>query len=256
LVESIIVIPARYNSLRLPGKPLIKLAGVPMIERTYRRCALGFPEDRIYVATDDDRIFAHCDGLGIRTIMTSPDCLTGTDRMAEVAETIPADLYINVQGDEPIFDPADIGTIVRAARQFPGEILNGVCPMESEEMFRNPSIPKVVARPDGRLLYISRAPIPTTKFHEYVQAWRQICIYAIPPAALRAYRAYGRKTPLEYIEDVEILRFIELNYEIRMVRLSGRSIAVDTPEDVILVEERLRQESLEGQRSQAKAAAG
>ena len=219
---------------------MIPLAGVPMIERTYRRCALGFPAERIYVATDDERIYNHCVDVGMRTLMTSPDCPTGTDRVAEVAEIVPADLYINVQGDEPLFNPHDIGLILDAAAAHPGEVLNGVCPIDTEERFRSPSIPKVVMRPDGRLLYMSRAPIPTNKAFEFRKAWRQICIYAFTVEALRAFSNTKGKTELEAVEDIEILRFLELGFEVRMVPVSSDSVAVDTPEDVVVVEQLLR----------------
>jgi CMP-2-keto-3-deoxyoctulosonic acid synthetase len=123
-MHSVVVIPARYASSRLPGKPLVDLCGKSLVQRTFERCAMGFPRERIYVATDDDRVQAHCLGLGINTLMTSPDCLTGTDRVAEVARTVKADLYINVQGDEPLFNPGDIAVILEAAQAHPSDILN------------------------------------------------------------------------------------------------------------------------------------
>jgi 3-deoxy-manno-octulosonate cytidylyltransferase (CMP-KDO synthetase) len=230
-MHPIVVIPARYASSRLPGKPLVDLCGKTLVQRTFERCAMGFPKERIYVATDDDRVRAHCLGLGINTLMTSPDCLTGTDRVAEVALTVQADLYINVQGDEPLFNPGDIGVILAAATAHPSDVLNGVAEVDTEEQFRSPTIPKVVARPDGRLLYMSRAAIPTNKALGFMKAWRQVCIYAFPPNSLRDFSSAPQKTPLESLEDIEILRFLELGYEVRMVALSTESIAVDTPED-------------------------
>ena len=245
-LRSIIVIPARYQSSRLPGKPLIDLFGKSMIQRTFERCALGFAKDLIYVATDDERVQSHCQALGINSLMTSPNCLTGTDRVAEVAGMIDADLYINVQGDEPLFNPDDIGVICGAAAAHPGDVLNGFAEIESEEQFRSPTIPKVVMRPDGRLLYMSRGAVPTTKGLGLVKAWRQICIYAFPPAPLRAFANAPTKTPLEAIEDIEILRFLELGYDVRMTPLSAHSIAVDTPEDADRVRETLRRQSQTG----------
>jgi 3-deoxy-manno-octulosonate cytidylyltransferase (CMP-KDO synthetase) len=231
-LRSIIVIPARYNSSRLMGKPLVDLCGKSMIERTYERCAMGFPRDSIFVATDDLRIESHCLGLGMNTLMTSPDCLTGTDRVAEVAGLIQADLYINVQGDEPLFNPSDIQVMVEAAERYPGEVLNGFTEIDTEAQFRSPTIPKVVMRPDGRLLYMSRGSVPTTKKFGYEKAWRQVCIYAFPWAALRDFSNAPAKTPLEAIEDIEILRFLELGYEVRMIHMSANSVAVDTAEDL------------------------
>jgi 3-deoxy-manno-octulosonate cytidylyltransferase (CMP-KDO synthetase) len=244
-LHTIIVIPARYHSSRLPGKPLVMLNGVSMIQRTYEQCVKGFARERTYVATDDQRIVDHCNAAGMNVVMTSPDCLTGTDRVAEVARSVPADLYLNVQGDEPLFNPDDISVMMEAAAAYPGDVLNGFAPID-EEAFRSPTIPKVVARPDGRLLYMSRGSIPTTKGHRFVRAWRQVCIYAFTPASLDAFAACTEKTPLEAIEDIEILRILELGFEVRMVPLSVDSVAVDTPEDVEKVERILRERESSG----------
>ena len=231
-MKTIVVIPARYQSSRLPGKPLIDICGKSMIQRTYERCIMSTPPKDVYIATDDDRIQRHCEEFSANVVMTPADCLTGTDRLACVAEKIDADIYINVQGDEPIIDPEDILNVIQAAKQNPKSVINGMAAIEDEESFRNPSIPKVVARPDGRLLYMSRAAIPTTKTLSFQTAKRQICIYAFPHAALEAFAAQRHKTHLENIEDIEILRFLELGFEIHMIELSGQSYAVDTPEDL------------------------
>lgn len=230
-----IIIPARYESSRLPGKPLIDLDGLPMVVRTYRQCEKACPADRIYVATDDPRIEAVCHAYGIQSIRTSSECLTGTDRVAECARTLDADVFINVQGDEPVFNPKDISRMIKAISQYPGEVLNGVCEIHDEAQFRCGSTPKAVMRNDGRLLYMSRAAIPTNKWHGFSKAWRQVCTYAFPRAALEAFRAQPIKMPLEQIEDIEILRFLELGFEVRMIPLSEDSIAVDLPDDVAKV---------------------
>lgn len=205
-----------------------------MLRRTYYQCLKAFPSERIFVATDDKRIVSHCEEVGIQVMMTPRECLTGTDRVAAVAEQVQADVYINVQGDEPVINPDDIKAIHDAAEAHPGEIVNGMCPIgpAEEELWRSPSIPKVVARLDNRLLYMSRAPIPTTKGHAFSSSWRQVCIYAFPRNALEAFAAAKEKTPLEAIEDIEILRFLEMGFDVRMVTTSNQSIAVDTPYDI------------------------
>ena len=124
-MKSIIVIPARIQSSRLPRKPLIQIAGKSLIQRTYERCNLAVPKERIYVATDNSEIFKHCEQNDIQVLMTSENCLTGTDRVAEVAEQIEADYYINVQGDEPLMNPQDIIDTIKAAEKYNGEIING-----------------------------------------------------------------------------------------------------------------------------------
>lgn len=239
-MQYVIVIPARHASSRLPGKPLIDLDGTPMIIRTYRQCVQAAPAEQVLVATDNEEIRRSCEQAGIRTIMTSSRCLTGTDRVAEVAEQIEADTFINVQGDEPLFNPADLRLLIEAALASNNSVINGYCAISDEESFRNPGMPKVVFRPDGRLLYMSRASIPTTKLGEFRTAWRQVCAYAFPRAALQAFAASSSKTPLEEVEDIEILRFLELGWEVRMLEMSSQSISVDTPEDVPRVERAIR----------------
>lgn len=236
-----IVIPARYESTRLPGKPLIPLNGISMIRRTYLQCCKAFNEKDIFIATDDDRIVDHCNALNMPVIKTSSSCLTGTDRIAEFANKVKADIYINVQGDEPLINPDDITKIANVALQNPQWIINGYAEIVDESEFRSSSIPKVVFKPDGNLLYMSRQAIPTTKSWSFIKAWKQICIYAFPLKALAAFASVKVKTPLESIEDIEILRFLELGYEVKMVPLSGTSMAVDTPEDISKVEMKIKE---------------
>jgi len=240
-MRPLVVIPARFESSRLPGKPLVQLCGVPMIVRTWRQCVKSIEADRIVVATDDERIEAVCAENGIVSHRTSAHCLTGTDRVAEVATRIEASTYINVQGDEPVFNPADLTALIEAAARYPSEVLNGMCDIKEEDVFRSTTVPKVVARPDGRLLYMSRASIPTGKDLRFSKASRQVCAYAFPPAALRDFAAAPAKMPLEEVEDIEILRFLELGYEVRMLPMSDQSIAVDVPADVPRAESRIRE---------------
>ncbi|MEZ5465555.1 MAG: 3-deoxy-manno-octulosonate cytidylyltransferase [Lysobacteraceae bacterium] len=235
-MKQVVVIPARYASSRLPGKPLVDLCGVPMIVRTCRQCAEVVGLADIIVATDDERIGDVCASEGFRVLMTSESCLTGTDRVAEVARNTDADVYINVQGDEPLFEPRDLTALLEFSRSHPDDVVNGYCEIDEEVLFRNSSIPKVVTRSDGRLLYMSRAAIPTSKAHTFASAWRQVCAYAFPRRALEEFSQQVRKTRLEEIEDIEILRFLELGWEVRMLEMSANSIAVDNPEDVARVE--------------------
>ena len=156
-MKSIIVIPARMQSSRLPGKPLIDLNGQTLIQRTYNQCAKAFPKERIYIATENIQIENHCKAENMQVIMTSDNCLTGTDRVAEVAEQIEADYYINVQGDEPLMNPQDILDTEVAIQKYKGEVINGYAKVSDESLYTSLSIPKLVFRPDGRLLYMSRA---------------------------------------------------------------------------------------------------
>ncbi len=239
-----VIIPARYQSSRLPGKPLINICGLPMIVRTYQQCIKACPKEKVFVATDDDRIRQTCEDYGTQVIMTSPHCLTGTDRVAECAESLGADVFLNVQGDEPVFNPEDLKLLVHSIDQFPNEVINGYCAIKDEEQFRSGNIPKVVFRPDGRLLYMSRAGIPSTKGHEFVKSWRQVCAYAFPKKALKDFSQVTHKTELEKMEDIEILRFLELGWEVRMVEMSDTSIAVDIPDDVLKAEKAYAENNL------------
>lgn len=239
-MKTVVVIPARMASTRLPEKPLIDIDGKSLIQRTYERCILAFDPATVFIATDHPKIAEHCKGFGANIVMTSPSCLTGTDRVAEFAKEVQADYYINVQGDEPLMNPNDILEIHKAIELYPGEIINGYARVTTEEQYRSLTIPKVVFRPDGRLLYMSRTGIPGNKKGEFISAHRQICVYGFPAAALAKFHRVTMKTPLEGHEDIEILRFLELGYEVRMIELSADSVAVDTPADIQRVLDVLR----------------
>lgn len=239
-MEIVLVIPARYRSSRLPGKPLVNILGKSLVQRTFEQCLKAFDGNKIVIATDDTRIEEHCRDFGASVLMTSGNCLTGTDRVAEAARIVKADYYINVQGDEPLFNPEDIVKVIATSVHHPTDVINGYCAIKEEELYVSKSIPKVVFRPDGRLLYMSRSPIPGNKAGNFVKSWRQVCIYGFPPKALEDFSRLKTKTPLENEEDIEILRFLEMGYEIRMIEMSDESIAVDNPEDVAKVEAKLR----------------
>ena len=242
-MDPVIIIPARYQSSRFPGKPLIDLCGKPMIVRVWERCIKALDEDKVFVATDDQRIVDCCNLYGIQTLLTSSDCLTGTDRVHEAAQQITADLIINVQGDEPLLDPQDVVDVLKAAEEHPGKVINAMCPIANEDDFFSANVPKVVCRPDGRLLYMSRGAIPINKALQFVKAMKQVCIYAFPQSALDDFAKQAQKTALEQIEDIEILRFLELGYDVQMIKVSSSSVAIDDPADVDRVEKILENES-------------
>lgn len=231
-MNPLVVIPARFASSRFPGKPLVEIAGKTLLQRVHERVLPVVGRERVLIATDDERIRRHCEASDMNVVMTSSACLTGTDRVAEVARHVEADVYINVQGDEPLIEPADVQAVIDAAQQLPDRVINAMCPIVEEADFRSRTVPKVVAAPDGRLLYMSRAPIPGTKGDAFVSAHKQVCIYAFPLGSLAAFAAQSAKSPLEEIEDIEILRFLEMGIGVHMVTVSGSSVAVDVPEDV------------------------
>jgi 3-deoxy-manno-octulosonate cytidylyltransferase (CMP-KDO synthetase) len=231
-MKSVIIIPARMASSRLPKKPLIDILGKSLLERTFEQCSKAVSPDRIYVTTDHIEIYNHCKERGINVLMTSDTCLTGTDRIAEVAEMLDADIYINVQGDEPLINPDDILELIKNAELHPTKILNGFTEIFTIEDYQSRTVPKVVFREDGRLLYMSRSPIPGTKNLNFTKSYRQVCIYAFPKVALQEFASRKQKTQFEEAEDIEILRFLEMGFDVQMVRLSGASISVDVLADL------------------------
>ena len=240
MLNFLIVIPARFKSSRLPGKPLIKLNDIPMLIRTYNQCLKCAPKKKIIVATDDQRIVNLCNNNKIPVIITSKNCLTGTDRVAQVAKKIRAKVYLNVQGDEPLFHTKDLKKLMFYAQKYPNEIINGYCEINNKKMFYDHNTVKVIFDSSGKLFYMSRAPIPNNKKNKFIKAWRQVCAYSLPPKPLKLFYDYKKKTKLENIEDLELLRFIELGYKIRMIKMSSKSISVDTIKDVKKVEKILR----------------
>ena len=236
------LIPARKASSRFHNKPLAEILGKPMILWVAELTAKAVGVENTYVATDCEEIAATVQGSGHRVVMTSPNALTGTDRIAEAARQIDADIFINVQGDEPMLDPASIVKVIDYAKLHPGEIINGFAVMEESEGPANVNIPKCVIASDGRLLYMSRAAVPSfkdeTKRPEFYH--KQICIYAFTREQLEAFAAADCKAPAEKAEDIEILRFLDMDYKVRMIELPGDTLAVDMPEDVQRVEDAMR----------------
>ena len=241
-MKSVVIIPARYKSSRFPGKPLVNLLGKPMILWVSELSAKAVGQENVYIATDDERISKVVTTAGFNAIMTSEQCLTGTDRLAEVANKIQADIYINVQGDEPLVNPEDIVNIIKAKKQYYDEIINGYCSISTDEDPNNVNIPKVIFTEDNSLIYMSRQAIPGYK--DEIQApsqyYKQVCIYAFTADELKSYADFGRKSTLEASEDIEIIRFLEWGKKIRMVKTSPGSLAVDTQEDVAKVEQGLK----------------
>jgi 3-deoxy-manno-octulosonate cytidylyltransferase (CMP-KDO synthetase) len=188
----------------------------------------------IIIATDDERIADECRAHDMPFAMTSTACLTGTDRVAEVATQHSAEWFINVQGDEPFLDPEGLVAMLSAAASTAASVgvINAYSAIREESDFRSATVPKVVIDQSGRLLYISRGSIPTSKAFAFVEAKRQIGLYAFRRDALTLFASRSQKTPLEEIEDIEILRFVELGVTVNMIEVDSVGIAIDTPEDL------------------------
>ena len=226
------VIPARLKSKRLPNKPIKLIKGLPMIVRTFLQCNKAIKKKNIVIATDSNKIVNVCKKYDIPSMLTTAKCLTGTDRVAEIAKKIKSQIYINLQGDEPIFPPADIKKFLKQALKYKKNILNAYCNVSSRNHFLDVNIPKLLFDKNENLIYMSRAPIPGNKKKKFYKAWRQVCIYSFPRNKLLLFNKMRSKTELEKIEDIEILRFIENGEKIKMVKLSNKSMSVDNKEDL------------------------
>ena len=229
----VLIIPARYKSSRFPGKPLALLKGKSMIRHVYDQCLKAVPKDSIYVATEDERIADHCKQNNIQYIMTSDECLTGTDRLCEVSKLVEADYYINIQGDEPLFNPIDIQNLIQELSKQKNlyDVYCGYCSIDSEDTFFSFNMPKVIFNKRKELIYMSRAPIPSNKNNKFKKGYRQVCGYAFSKKSLEIFDIKS-KTYFESIEDIELLRFLELGVKVKMVEMSKKSIPVDVKEDI------------------------
>lgn len=235
-----VIIPARYASTRFPGKPLAELCGKPMIQWVYERSSLCEVVGRVIVATDDQRIADAVDAFGGDVVMTRTDHPTGTDRLAEVAAGLDDELIVNVQGDEPLIDPAMIHAAV-APLQADSSIPMGTlaAPLASLEEYLNPNVVKVLTDREGFALYFSRAPIPYPRdFADRLeQRWSELAaakhvgLYVYRRSFLLNYPNLSA-TPLEEQECLEQLRALEHGYRIRVATTELVGQGVDTPEDL------------------------
>ena len=227
-----IIIPARYGSSRYRGKPLVKILGKEMVIRVADICN-KIKNVKVFVATDSKKIANVVKKYGYKYILTSSNCLTGTDRVAEASKKIRSKIYINVQGDEPTINPKDIKKVIETKKKFPNHV---ICGYDKVHNFENPSninLPKVVVNSKGELIYISRALVPgKKKISQKIQYHKQVCIYAFNKKQLKKFYSMKRKSETENFEDIEILRFFDLNEKIKMVKLNSNSVAVDEIADV------------------------
>jgi 3-deoxy-manno-octulosonate cytidylyltransferase (CMP-KDO synthetase) len=231
----IAVIPARYASTRLPGKPLKDIAGKPMIEWVYRQAAKSGAAE-VIVATDDERIMAACRAFGASVELTSPEHTSGTDRIAELARRFAwpdEQIVVNVQGDEPLISPVCIAQTARLLGWHPeAAIATLVTPLEAESEFKDPNFAKVVTDKDGWALYFSRAPIPWPRDGGLPAVLRHIGLYAYRAGGLRALSA-APPCALEQVEKLEQLRALWLGLKIIVEKAAEPPApAVDTEQDL------------------------
>jgi 3-deoxy-manno-octulosonate cytidylyltransferase (CMP-KDO synthetase) len=242
-MQAVGVIPARYESSRFPGKPLVLIAGKPLVERVFERARAAQRLTRLLVATDDERIVRAVESFGGEAVLTSPAHPSGTDRLAEVARDLHAEIYVNIQGDEPMLDPADVDGLVEGLEGDPAVDMATLSePLDDADAARDPNVVKVVCDGEGRALYFSRSPVPYPLHPEAaggVAVWRRhVGLYGYRGRFLREFAAWGPGR-LERLEGLEQLRALEHGRAIRVVAARGRYQGVDTPEDVAAVERSL-----------------
>ena len=244
-MRALAIIPARYASTRFPAKPLVLLGGKPIIQWVYERVAQCV--EYTYVATDDERIYNAVKGFGGEVVMTSSEHRCGTDRCCEVLEklNLDVDIVINIQGDEPFVDREHIELLKQGFESEETDIVTLAIPFSEVggiEALENPNSPKVVIDPSGHALYFSRSVIPyirgveRSEWLKHHTFYKHIGMYAFRPNVLRA-RTSLPQTPLEKLEMLEQLRWLESGYKIKIGITDIETVGIDTPEDLVKAEE-------------------
>ena len=238
-MKAIGIIPARYGSTRLEGKPLKEIWGKPMIQLVVEAAQQATLLEEVYVATDDERIVRAVEQFGGNVRMTSVDHKTGTDRIAEVAANLAADIVVNIQGDEPLLNPAMIDEVVQPFVDDPALPMSTLCvPILEEDALHDPNVVKAVFDQQGYALYFSRSLIPYPRKHDGFQAYEHLGLYAYRKDFLLTYIAMPQSR-LEIVESLEQLRVLEAGYKLKIAvsQHPYDGVSVDTQEDL----ERVRQ---------------
>lgn len=242
---AIAVIPARLGSTRLPRKVLAEINGCPLLWHVWNQVRKTSRLGEPVIATDAEEVRLAVENWGGRAIMTSPDCRSGTQRIASIVDQLPARLIVNVQGDEPLIDPGLLDEFVCAWEENGADLLTPVFPIDNLEDLRSSSVVKVARAQDGRALYFSRSPIPYLRdvpFEGWLEQgttfWGHVGVYAYRREVLEAYPGLP-SSPLETAESLEQLRFLDAGYSIQTLVTGYRPVSVDTPADLERVRERM-----------------
>lgn len=232
-MEIIAIIPAQYDVSRFPGKPLADIFGMPMIWWAYQSCMSVPAFKEVIVVTDDSRIFQRCEELNIHVIMTSVQHKTGTDLVCEAAKKICADLYVNIQGDEPLLDPMTIAHILEPFQSgYDYQVCGLMTRIKTPCDLIDPTIPKVITNKDNNAVYLTRSSAPFSQSAFDVTYFRQVCVCAFTLQALEFYSEYYKsfgRAKIEAIEDIDILRFIEGGIPVHFIEVATNTVSVDTP---------------------------
>jgi 3-deoxy-manno-octulosonate cytidylyltransferase (CMP-KDO synthetase) len=255
-MKAVIVIPARYGATRFPGKSLARIQGRPMIQWVWEAASRSRLTAQVVIATDDDRIADVAAKFGADVVMTKKSHGSGTDRIAEVAAKVPAQLYVNVQGDEPLLSRDAVDDLIRMMMENPRTPIGTLAHrIEKEEEWRSPEVVKVVCDRHQEALYFSRSPLPfQRKFDPKARLLRHVGIYAFRARALATFVSLA-PSPLEIAEGLEQLRALENCMTIQVLETKYRCLGVDTPADLQRVEAALRAASPVAARGKGRAAA-
>jgi 3-deoxy-manno-octulosonate cytidylyltransferase (CMP-KDO synthetase) len=240
-MRSIIVIPARLQSTRLPRKVLLDLGGKPVIQRVYEACLKSQLHHEIWIAADSEEVFKVCRQFTQNVIMTKEEHPSGTDRIAEVAEKIACDIVINVQGDEPFFDAGIIDRLITALEQSDAVMASVCAPVETIDELNNPNLVKVITDVNGQAVYFSRFAVPFLRDREVTDVAvykKHMGVYAYKTSFLSKFI----KLPVSFLEaseKLEQLRAIENGYKIKMIEVKGFEKGIDTPEDLKLARKKI-----------------
>ena len=225
------IIPARFNSTRLPGKPLASIGEKAMIEHVYSQTCKAHLIHDVAIATDDERIIAHCTNADIPVFMTSKDHKNGTSRVIELSKRLETDIVINVQGDEPFIEPHVLDNLVESVIDD-NQIATIVCPILKKQEWNNPNIVKVVINHEGSALYFSRSPIPYHRDLDFTRAWRHLGVYAFRKDVLMKLEKLSKSTLAE-TELLEQLAWLEHGFSIGTIKVNEAWLSVDTGEDLV-----------------------
>lgn len=239
MISASAIIPARFQSTRFPGKPLALILGKPMLQRVFEGVSRATLLRRILIATDDRRVYEAAVAFGAEALMTSASHTSGTERVAEAARGLDDDIIVNVQGDEPLISGDTVDRLVAALRDGSEPMASLMAKVTDVSLAGDPHIVKVVSDEGGRALYFSRSPLPHGSTDYFFQ---HIGIYAYRRDFLLAL---ARMSPsrLERLEELEQLRVLERGFAIKMIEIERPTLSVDTPKDIIKVEEFLKQKT-------------
>lgn len=240
-------IPARYDSSRFKGKPLARILGRPMVWWVYQQVKKSARIQEVYVAADNERVLEACKAYGIPCIMTAKDHATSTERIYEAARNIPADVYVCVNGDEPLIDAGIIEQVIPDHREhfFASNLMTSM--KNPAEVVDNTNI-KVVTDDAGNALFLSRSPIPYPKASLQFSYYKHLGVLAYSMEALKFF-AETPKGPAEKAEDINELRFLEHGKKLRMILVEGKTLSVDTPKDLIFVQKIMEEKQRKGELS-------